>query len=47
MHAPAGPCNADCAPDGCNTAEQYCMTCTVATNVPVGDVCPSSLSVTP
>jgi len=45
VHDPAGPCNADCAPGGCNTAQQYCMACVVSANVPVGGVCTSPLSV--
>ncbi len=45
-HDPAGPCNADCAPGGCNTAQQY-LTCAVAANMPVGGVCTRPLSVTP
>ena len=45
VHDPAGPCNADCAV--CNTPQQYCLNCTVATSTPVGGVCTSPLSVTP
>ncbi len=43
MHDPAGPCNADCA--ACNTAQQYCTSCSSGT--PVGGVCLSASSVTP
>ena len=45
VHDPAGPCNADCADGGCNTDQQYCVTCRVG--VAVGGVCTSSSSVTP
>ncbi len=43
LHDPADPCNADCSV--CNTAQQYCLNCTVATSTPVGGVCTSPLSV--
>ncbi len=43
VHDPAGPCNTDCAV--CNTAQQYCLSCTVTTSMPVGGVCTSPLSV--
>ena len=44
VHDPAGPCNANCAPGGCKTAQQYCEQCTDPTLTPVGGVCTSPLS---